>query len=97
MLSDFVRQFAPFLRGKVFRDHSFAERGEVMMQHVNLHAAQGVDDRRDLMRDVETTTFGLDHFLQTPDLPFDAPQTRQLLFVPDFNFTSGGLVLVFFL
>jgi hypothetical protein len=79
MLSDFVRQLAPRLRRKIFRDDRFAERGEMTMQHINLHAAQGVDDRRDLMRDVETVPVGLDHFLQAPDLSFDAPETRQLI------------------
>ena len=88
MFSDFVRQLAPLLRGQISRDERLAERGEMVMQHINLHAAQGVDDRRDLMRDVETVPFGLDHFLQSAHLSFDAPQTRQLITVfgfPDFR------------
>ena len=81
MFSDFVHQLAPLLRGQISRDERLAERGEMVMQHINLHAAQGVDDRRDLMRDVETISLGLDHFLQAPDLSFDALQTRQLIAV----------------
>ena len=81
MGADFVGEFAPRLRRQILRNDRLAERGEVFMEHINLHAAQGVDDRRDLMRDVETVAVGLDHFLQAPDLSFDAPEARQLVVV----------------
>ncbi len=79
MRGDFGGEFTPFLRREIFFDDCRAECGEMLVQHIVLDAAQGVDDRRYLMRDAETVALGLDHFLQAPDLTFDASERRQLV------------------
>lgn len=57
-----------------------------MVAHqIALHAPQRVDRRRNLMHDVETNSFRLDHFLQTADLPFNVLQARQLAVVTGFD------------
>ena len=93
---EFVSHLAPFLRRDVGGDDAFAERGEMVAHHIGLHAAQGVDDRRDLMNGVEAVAFCVNHFAQAPDLSFDAREARQLSFVVDFNAAVCGTVRFFF-
>ena len=93
---EFVRHFAPLLRRNVSGDDCFAERGEVVAEHIFLHAPESVDDRRDLMNDVQTIAFGVNHFRQAANLSFDAREARQLAFVTDFNAAVRRFVGFFF-
>lgn len=57
----------------------------MVVQHIILNAAQGVDRRRYLMNSIQTLALVFDHFLQTAHLTFDAPKTRLLPIVGDFD------------
>ena len=89
---EFVRHRASFLRRDVVGNNRFAERGEMVAEHIFLDAPQSVNDCRYLINDVETVAFRVNHFHQTANLSFDAAQTRQLSFVIDFDAAVRGAV-----
>lgn len=66
-------------------------------EHVALDAPEGVDDRRDLMHDVEAVSVRVDHFLKSAHLSLDAAQTRDLFVVFDFDAAVVGGRFVFFI
>ena len=68
----------------------------MVAEHIFLHTPQRVDNRRDLMNDVEAISVRVNHFLQAADLSFDAAQTRLLSLVINFNAAVSGLVRFFF-
>lgn len=51
--------------------------------HIGLHAAERGDDRVDLMSDIDAVTSALDHLLNAPNLPLDAPEPWNLMRVID--------------
>ncbi len=53
----------------------------MVAQHLTLHAPEGGNDRRDLVRYVNAVALRLNHLLQTTHLSFDAAQARQLFSV----------------
>lgn len=66
-------------------------------EHIVLDAPESVDDRRNLMHDVEAISVCADHFLKSAHLTFDAAQMRDLFVVFDFDATMVGNSFVFFI
>lgn len=76
--SEFVSHLAPLFRRNVVNDNSFAHCRQMIAQHVVLDAAERVNDRRNLMHDVEAISIRLNHSLKSANLSLNAVQTREL-------------------
>lgn len=64
----------------------------MVAEHIFLDAPQSVNDCRDLMHDVETVPFRLNHFRQAAHLSFDAAQARLLSLVVNFDAAVRGFI-----
>ena len=82
--TDFIGEPAALGCRKVARDRCLGACRQVIAQHICLHPSERGDDGAGLMRNVDTIASTRDHLLETPDLPFYAPEARQLLGVINF-------------
>ena len=83
MRADLVGDLDPFSMWHILANHGFDQHRQVIAKHIALDAAQGSNDRRDLVHDVEAITFFLDHSLKAANLALDAAEARQLSVVAD--------------
>jgi hypothetical protein len=68
MLSNLIGQFAPRFRRKISGHDRRTEGGEMVAKHIALNAAESIDDRGDLVRDVEAVARVFDHLLYAAHL-----------------------------
>ena len=68
----------------------------MLAEHIVLNAPESVDDRRDLMNDVQTIPVRVNHFLQAADLSLDATEPRELFVVTNLDAAVAGSFFSFF-